>query len=198
MIDKSFYHGQQGECFKKLDKHFEEIRHEFFSQSNKIFLSPEDFSNSVRGEPQDYTDEDFFYKGDTERRGDYVQGEWKALGIATGDHEYQNFNDYPMLYSILRKFPYKTNVAIMTVGANTKIGNHRDSEGGWRYQMCIEDGGGDQSGMYYKDVETKEKKLHIWKTGDAFIFQPDIQLHNGYNNNPGPRTKARYWSCRKW
>ena len=62
MIDKSFYHGQQGECFKKLDKHFEEIRHEFFSQSNKIFLSPEDFSNSVRGEPQDYTDEDFFYK----------------------------------------------------------------------------------------------------------------------------------------
>ena len=123
MIDKSFYHGQQGECFKKLYKHFEDIRHEFFSQSNKIFLSPEDFSNSVRGEPQDYTDEDFFYKGDTERRGDYVQGEWKALGIATGDHEYQNFNDYPMLYSILRKFPYKTNVAIMTVGPNTKIGN---------------------------------------------------------------------------
>ena len=108
MIDKSFYHGQQGECFKKLDKHFEEIRHEFFSQSNKIFLSPEDFSNSVRGDPQDYTDEDFFYKGDTERRGDYVQGEWKALGILSGDNEGQPFNDYPMLYTILRKFPYKT------------------------------------------------------------------------------------------
>ena len=75
----------------------------------------------------------------------------------------------------------------MTVGPDTKIGNHRDSEGGWRYQMCIDDGGGDQSGMYYKDVETKEKKLHIWKTGDAFVFQPDLQLHNGYNNNPGER-----------
>ena len=115
---------------------------------------------------------------------DYVQGEWKALGIGSADHEAQSFNDYPMLYSILRKFPYKTNIAIMTVGPNTKIGNHRDSEGGWRYQMCIDDGGGDQSGMYYKDVETKEKKLHIWKTGDSFVFQPDIQLHNGYNNNP--------------
>ena len=65
MIDKSFYHGQQGECFKKLDKHFEEIRHEYISQPNKVFLSPEDFSNSVRGDPQDYTDEDFFYEGDT-------------------------------------------------------------------------------------------------------------------------------------
>ena len=187
MIDKSFYYGQQGDCFQKLDKHFEEIRHEYLSQPNKVFLSPEDFSNSVRGESQDYTDEDFFYKGDTERKGDYVQGEWKALGIGSADHEAQSFNDYPMLYSILRKFPYKTNIAIMTVGPNTKIGNHRDSEGGWRYQMCIDDGGGDQSGMYYKDVETKEKKLHIWKTGDAFVFQPDLQLHNGYNNNPGER-----------
>ena len=88
----------------------------------------------------------------------------------------------------IRKFPYKTNVAFMTVGQNTKIGNHKDSEGGWRYQLCIDDGGGDQSGMYYKDVETKEKKLHIWKNGETFIFQPDLQLHNGYNNNPNERT----------
>ena len=187
MIDKSFYYGQQGECFQKLDKHFEEIRHEYLSQPNKVFLSPEDFSNSVRGDPQDYTDKDFFYEGDTERRGDYVQGEWKALGIGCAEHEAQSFNDYPMLYSILRKFPYKTNMAIMTVGPNTKIGNHRDSEGGWRYQLCIDDGGGDQSGMYYKDEITKEKKLHTWKTGDAFCFRPDIQLHNGFNNNPNER-----------
>ena len=60
MIDKSFYYGQQGDCFQKLDKHFEEIRHEYLSQPNKVFLSPEDFSNSVRGESQDYTDEDSY------------------------------------------------------------------------------------------------------------------------------------------
>ena len=41
-IDKSFYHGQQGECFRLIDKHFEEIKHEFNSQSNKTFLDPEE------------------------------------------------------------------------------------------------------------------------------------------------------------
>ena len=188
MMDKSFYQGQQGECFKLLDKHFEEIKHEFNSQPNKVFLDPEDFSDGVRGLPNDYTDKDQFYPGDTDHQGDYVQGEWRALGIQAGDNEGQSFNDYPMLYTILRKFPYKTNVAFMTVGQNTKIGNHIDDEGGWRYQLCIDDGGGDQSGMYYKDVETKEKKLHIWKNGETFIFQPDLQLHNGYNNNPNERT----------
>jgi len=188
MIDKTFYYGQQGECFLQLEKHFKEIAHEFKSQPDKIFLNPEDFSNSVRGDPKDYTDKDKFYPGDTEREGDYVQGEWKALGISSGTYEGQGFNDYPMLYSILRKFPYKTNVAFMTVGPNTKIGNHKDSEGGWRYQLCIDAGGGTDSGMYYMDIETKKKALHIWKSGDAFVFQPDLQLHNGYNNNPGERT----------
>ena len=110
MLDKSFYHGQQGECFRQLDKHWQDIKHEFDSQPNKTFLDPEDFSDSVRGLPDDFDD----------KSGDYVHGQWQALGIQSGEHEGQSFNDYPMLYSILRKFPYKTNVAIMTVGPNTK------------------------------------------------------------------------------
>lgn len=178
MLDKSFYHGQQGECFRQLDKHWMNIKHEFDSQPNKIFLDPEDFSDSVRGLPEDFED----------KSGDYVHGQWRALGIQSGEHEGQKFNDYPILYSILRKFPYKTNVAIMTVGPNTKIGNHTDNEGGWRYQMCLEDGGGDQSGMYVMNLETKKQELYTWKTGEAFVFQPDIQLHNGFNSNPGERT----------
>ena len=76
----------------------------------------------------------------------------------------------------------------MTVGPNTKIGNHTDNEGGWRYQMCLDDGGGDQSGMYVMNLETKKQELYTWKTGEAFVFQPDIQLHNGFNSNPGERT----------
>jgi len=170
MINKSFYYGRQGECFQKIDKHFNEIRYEYQSQPNKTFLS-----------------KDFFYQGDSEPRLQPTKGEWKILGIGSGKHEGQSFSNYPMLYSILRKFPYKTNVAFMIVGSNTKIGNHKDDEGGWRYQMCIDDGGGNQSGMYYKDIKTGKKKLHIWKTGEAFVFQPDIQPHNGYNNNSGER-----------
>ena len=95
MIDKSFYYGQQGDCFLQLEKHFKEIAHEFKSQPNKVFLNPEDFSNSVRGDPKDYTDKDKFYPGDTDREGDYVKGEWKALGISSGTYEGQEFNDYP-------------------------------------------------------------------------------------------------------
>ena len=76
----------------------------------------------------------------------------------------------------------------MTVGPNTKIGNHTDNEGGWRYQLCLDDGGGDQSGMYVMNLETRKQELYTWKTGDAFVFQPDIQVHNGFNNNPGERT----------
>ena len=178
MLHKSYYHGQQGECFKQLEKYFQEIKHEFDSQPNKVFLDPEDFSDSVRGMPDDFDD----------RSGDYVNGQWQALGIQSGEHEGQAFNDYPMLYSILRKFPYKTNVAIMTVGPATKIGNHTDNEGGWRYQLCLADGGGSQSGMYVLNTETREQELMTWKTGEAYVFQPDIQLHNGFNNNPRPRT----------
>jgi hypothetical protein len=36
--------------------------------------------------------------------------------------------------------------------------------------------------------ETKQQELMTWKTGEAYVFQPDIQLHNGFNNNPGERT----------
>ena len=178
MLHNSFYQGQQGECFRHLDKHWQNIKHEFDSQLNKTFLQPEDFSDSVRGLPEDFDD----------RSGDYVSGEWQALGIHSGEKELQDFNDYPMLYSILRKFPYKTNVAIMTVGPNTKIGNHTDNEGGWRYQMCLDDGGGDQSGMYVMNLETRKQDLMTWQTGEAYVFQPDIQLHNGFNSNPGERT----------
>jgi len=178
MLHKSYYYGQQGECFKQLEKYFQEIKHEFNSQLNKTFLQPEDFSDSVRGLPDDFDD----------KSGDYVHGEWQALGIHSGDKELQDFNDYPMLYSMLRKFPYKTNVAIMIVGPNTKIGNHTDNEGGWRYQLCLDDGGGDQSGMHVMNLETRKQELYTWKTGEAFIFQPDIQVHNGFNRNPGERT----------
>ena len=42
--------------------------------------------------------------------------------------------------------------------------------------------------MYVLNLETKKQELYTWKTGDAIVFQPDIQLHNGFNNNPGERT----------
>ena len=190
MINKSFYHGQQGECFQKLEKHFEEIRHEYLSQPNKTFLS-KDFFYEVNSDPrlkptkmENYSN--VFLGDDPDPRLEPTKGEWKILGIGCGKHEGQSFSDYPMLYSILRKFPYKINVAFMVVGPGTKIPKHKDDEGGWRYQMCIDDGG-DQSGMYYKDVETGKEKLHNWKTGEAIVFQPGIQSHNGYNNNPRER-----------
>ena len=178
MLHKRFYQGKQGECFIQLEKYWSEIKHEFDSQSDKKFLEPEDFSDSVRGLPEDFED----------RSGDYVHGEWQALAVYIGEQEQQSFNDYPMLYSILRKFPYKTNVAIMTVGPNTKIGNHTDNEGGWRYQLCLDDGGGVQSGMHVMNLETRKQELYTWKTGEAFIFQPDIQVHNGFNRNTSGRT----------
>ena len=37
------------------------------------------------------------------------------------------------------------------------------------------------------NLKTKKQELYTWKTGEAFIFQPDIQLHNGFNRNPGER-----------
>jgi hypothetical protein len=54
--------------------------------------------------------------------------------------------------------------------------------------MCLDDGGGDQSGMWVKNLETGKQELMTWKTGEAYVFQPGLQLHNGFNNNPGPRT----------
>ena len=53
--------------------------------------------------------------------------------------------------------------------------------------MCFDDGGGDDSGMYYQDLITKEKKLHTFKTGNQFAFKPGEQPHNGFNRNPGER-----------
>jgi hypothetical protein len=47
---------QQGECFRQLEKHWQDIKHEFDSQPNKVFLDPEDFSDSVRGLPEDFDD----------------------------------------------------------------------------------------------------------------------------------------------
>ena len=32
MLDKSFYVGQKGECFRQLDKHWANIKHEFITQ----------------------------------------------------------------------------------------------------------------------------------------------------------------------
>ena len=54
--------------------------------------------------------------------------------------------------------------------------------------MCLDDGGGDQSGMQVMNLETREQELMTWKTGEAYVFQPDKQLHNGFNKNTGPRT----------
>ena len=42
--------------------------------------------------------------------------------------------------------------------------------------------------MYVMNLQTKKQELYTWRSGHAFVFQPDIQLHNGFNENPGPRT----------
>ncbi len=78
MLDKSYYHGQQGECFLKLEKHFAEIKHEFDSQPDKTFLDPEDFSDSVRGLPDDFDD----------KSGDYVHSgkHWAYNPASTKDN----------------------------------------------------------------------------------------------------------------
>jgi hypothetical protein len=179
MMENSFYQGKQGECFRLLEQNFEKIRQEYINKQDKIFLDPEDFSDGVRGLADDFSD--------TDRPGDYVKGDWRALGISSGEHEGQAYENFPTLYDILRKFPYKTNVAFMVVGPNTSIGTHQDDEGGWRFQMCFDDGGGDDSGMYYQDLITKEKRLHTFKTGNQFAFKPGEQPHNGFNRNPGER-----------
>ena len=79
MLDKSFYHGKQGECFRQLDRHWQSIKYEFDSQPNKTFLDPEDFSDSVRGLPDDFDD----------RSGDYVSGEWQALAYIQVKRNYK-------------------------------------------------------------------------------------------------------------
>lgn len=166
MLHDSFYFGKQGKCFKLIKENFNLIKEEYLSQKNKTFLTQHDFSDGA----------------DT-----YVEGNWKALGICTANREYQSDKDYPVLLNILREFPYKMHVAFMEVKANTSIGKHIDKEGGWRYQLTIDDGGGDKSGIYYEDLDTKEEKLHIFKTGNEIVLQPGLQLHNGFNKNSNTR-----------
>jgi hypothetical protein len=54
--------------------------------------------------------------------------------------------------------------------------------------LCLDDGGGKDSGMYVMNLDTKKQELYTWKSGEAYVFQPGLQLHNGFNNNPGERT----------
>jgi cell division FtsZ-interacting protein ZapD len=39
-----------------------------------------------------------------------------------------------------------------------------------------------------KNFETGKQELMTWKTGEAYVFQPGLQLHNGFNDNPRERT----------
>ena len=41
---------------------------------------------------------------------------------------------------------------------------------------------------YVMNIDTRKQELMTWKTGEAYVFQPDVQLHNGFNRNPGERT----------
>jgi hypothetical protein len=86
MMENSFYQGKQGECFRLLEQNFEKILQEYVNKNNKVFLDPEDFSDGVRGLADDFSE--------TDRPGDYVKGDWRALGISSGDHEGQAYEDF--------------------------------------------------------------------------------------------------------
>ena len=159
----------QKECFKLLKKHFDQIKQEFLNHKNQTKLNQGDFSDGA---------------------GTYVKGEWYAVGISCMDTKVQNPKLYPTLYSILEKFPYKMNCAFMIVEPNTSIGTHKDREGGWRYQLCIDDGGGDQSGIDYSFINKDgwpQIETHIFKTGNSIIIQPGKWPHNGWNKNKNRR-----------
>ena len=82
------------------------------------------------------------------------------------------------------------NCAFMIVEPNTSIGTHRDREGGWRYQLCIDDGGGDQSGIDYSFINKDgwpQIETHIFKTGNSIVIQPGKWPHNGWNKNKNRR-----------
>tara|TARA_E500000318_G_scaffold26530_1_gene26568 strand:+ start:1599 stop:2216 length:618 start_codon:yes stop_codon:yes gene_type:complete len=160
---------RQQDCFKLFDKHFNHIKQEFLNHKNQTKLNQHDFSDGA---------------------GTYVKGEWYAIGISCMDIKVQNEKLYPILYSILNKFPYKMNCAFMVVEPNTSIGTHKDKEGGWRYQLCIDDGGGDNSGLDYCFVNKDgwpQTETHIFKTGNSIVIQPGIMPHNGWNNNKNKR-----------
>ena len=78
----------------------------------------------------------------------------------------------------------------MIVESNTSIGTHKDREGGWRYQLCIDDGGGDQSGIDYSFINKDgwpQIETHIFKTGNSIVIQPGKWPHNGWNKNKNRR-----------
>ena len=159
----------QKECFNLLKKHFDQIKQEFLNHKNQTKLNQGDFSDGA---------------------GTYVKGEWYAVGISCMDTKVQDPKLYPTLYSILAKFKYKMNCAIMVVKPNTSIGTHRDKEGGWRYQLCLDDGGGKNSGLDYCFVNKDgwaQTETHIFQTGNSIIIQPGKWPHNGWNKNPKPR-----------
>lgn len=159
----------QKECFKLFDKHYDQIKHEYLNHKNPALLTQHDFSDGAKT---------------------YVEGNWYAVGISSGDRKVNNVKTYPILYSILDQFKYKMNCAFMIVKPNTSIGTHRDREGGWRYQLCIDDGGGDQSGldyMYCNEQGWPQTETHIFKNGDSIIIKPGQWPHNGWNKNKNNR-----------
>ena len=144
----------QKECFKLFEKHFDQIKKEFLAHKIQAKLDQHDFSDGA---------------------GTYVKGEWYAIGVSIIDYKGHNENTFPTLYKILEKFPYKMNCAFMIVEPNTSIGTHKDKEGGWRYQLCLDDGGGDNSGLDYCFVNENgwpQTETHIFKTGNSIIIQP--------------------------
>ena len=152
----------QKECFNLLKKHFDQIKQEFLNHKNQTKLNQGDFSDGA---------------------GTYVKGEWYAVGISCMDTKVQNPKLYPTLYSILEKFPYKMNCAFMIVEPNTSIGTHKDREGGWRYQLCIDDGGGDQSGIDYSFINKDgwpQIETHIFKTVNSIVIQPGKKAYDEY------------------
>ena len=152
-----------------LKHNYSSIVKEYHSHKNPTYLTQHDFSDGA----------------DT-----YVEGNWYALGISSGDIKGQDPSQYPILYSILDEFPYKMNCAFMIVKPNTKVGTHRDREGGWRYQLCIDDGGGNDSGLDYSYVNDNgwpQQETHIFKNGNSIIIQPGKWAHNGWNKNSKER-----------
>ncbi len=159
----------QQECFKLFEKHFNQIRQEYFNHKNPPLLTQHDFSDGA---------------------GTYVEGNWYAVGISSGDRKVQDVKTYPVLYSILDKFSYKMNCAFMIVKPQTSIGTHKDREGGWRYQLCIDDGGGDNSGLNYAYVNENgwpQTETHTFKDGNSVIIQPGKWPHDGWNKNSRER-----------
>ena len=65
-------------------------------------------------------------------------------------------------------------------------------------------GGSKKFYVYVKDPKTKNvKKVSFGDTTGLSIKRDDPERRKSFRarhncSNPGPRTKARYWSCRMW